>query len=1010
MSVLAFLGCAIFMTVMLKRKRTVITSLLLVFLFSFFATVLRPAKAFAASEPEIKSATFNWINRATIEGHVGNQTYTFFDQNIGDTIYNYAIKGYACPGNIHLDGPAGKPGIDNGTLDMDESGAPLANGGAQCVNKPDPFNVALKDSGNYNIEFIFTSETTIKHADGGEPGYSQSTVYPNVFLDNGDNCSDVIVIHNVGTGDAVQYFLTDYKGDKGSPKPPAPAETHAANNCYMDKAVNMKIGGSAAAPVTPGVPPGGVPGGAPQCNGQGVLCHDPNVTCEANSITNLSWLLCPVFNGVSDLSDWLFTQIVQPFLHAPPVSTNPNGDDGTFQIWSNFRIYGNIVLIIAMLVLVFGQAIGGGVIDAYTAKKMAPRILIAAVLINLSIYIVAAAVDITNIIGIGIGDLMLAPLKVSNHLSFSPSDVQGIFGAGLGVLGGILGTGATVGLLGTLLFGGAAGLSKVAIFIGLTVIVPVFLSILGVFVMLILRRGLLLFLIIISPVAFALYCLPNTEKYFKQWWDLLFKTLLVYPIIIVIFAISDILTITILKANPASGGAQGAIGNGLAGIIAFVLQFLPLILVPFAFKFAGGAVAGIYGVLTNGVGRANKMLESRKQQAAKDYQGLSLANRERAYQRLGSAAGKRRGISRWGLKQLQNRVGGYDMYAGRAAYRADAIKSVEDTINSGVDDEVRGLTVNKAWAFAHDAAGGTHWKRNADNSLSFRTLGGRWVSESDVDQGHARWDGNDSALQAATAYEMQKATTQEQMDYVRANFGRMNERGSGFNMSGDQFAGVWIGAAFQKQNTDRQWKQYAWNEANGELRSNGLGLMQEVDERQGSWQMASQSADTWTTMSEEVNRAAHILNGTATADELGEIATLAPAEQQAYAEEVMQRGSRIAMSLEGGYTDPATGEYHSSIGQGAGARTREEMKNYAALFDPGRAAVPATATTPAIPAIPAGPYATTYNQEVGTARREAVVTDPVTGRTRAVRSGEATPGGDTRGGPAVRPPGRPPTP
>jgi len=80
-------------------------------------------------------------------------------------------------------------------------------------------------------------------------------------------------------------------------------------------------------------------------------------------------------------------------------------------VWSSFRLYGDIVLVIALLVIVFGEAIGGGVIDAYTAKKVLPRILIAAILINLSIYIVAALEDIVNIVGSGLDSLIRLPFQ-----------------------------------------------------------------------------------------------------------------------------------------------------------------------------------------------------------------------------------------------------------------------------------------------------------------------------------------------------------------------------------------------------------------------------------------------------------------------------------------------------------------------------------------------------------------------------------------------------------------------
>ena len=55
-------------------------------------------------------------------------------------------------------------------------------------------------------------------------------------------------------------------------------------------------------------------------------------------------------------------------------------DSITYSVWSNFRIYGNIILVIAMLVIVLAETIGGGLIDAYTVRKMLPRILVTRIL------------------------------------------------------------------------------------------------------------------------------------------------------------------------------------------------------------------------------------------------------------------------------------------------------------------------------------------------------------------------------------------------------------------------------------------------------------------------------------------------------------------------------------------------------------------------------------------------------------------------------------------------------
>jgi hypothetical protein len=256
--------------------------------------------------------------------------------------------------------------------------------------------------------------------------------------------------------------------------------------------------------------------------------------CETNG-NPLTWILCPIFDGLTGIADWILEDILQPLLRSEPISLDPNSS--IYKIWSAFRVYGNIVLLIALIVAVFGQVIGGGLVEAYTARKMLPRILLAAVLINLSIYIVALAVDISNIIGFAVADLIISPVQSASQFTFSST--------GITVVGVTVGAGVFAAWFAGL-FGVLAGAAP---FILLFVVLPAVLALLGVFITIILLHALIFTLVIVSTVAFALYCLPNTERYFRTWWDWLFRALLVYPIIMILFAIADVMSVAILQAN-----------------------------------------------------------------------------------------------------------------------------------------------------------------------------------------------------------------------------------------------------------------------------------------------------------------------------------------------------------------------------------------------------------------------------------------------------------------------------
>jgi hypothetical protein len=287
------------------------------------------------------------------------------------------------------------------------------------------------------------------------------------------------------------------------------------------------------------------PGGGSSGGGQSQnLDDEEKPVCEA-SPNPMSWWICAGFNGLAELSDWIIEDIVVPFIRPSQIGLDPNDKftGATFQIWSAFRVYGNIILVVLLLIAVFGQAIGGGLVQAYTARKMLPRILIAGIAINISIYVVAFAVDVSIIIGNGIADLITTPLVQTGEFTFNPSTEQILainsIAAVLGAIAAFLITSGTA--------------AAIVPFLLLFLVLPVFLAIVVIFVTLIILQATIMGLVIVSPVAFALYCLPNTERYFNLWWDWLFRALLVYPMFMTVVGISDVFTVMIQRTNGIAG-------------------------------------------------------------------------------------------------------------------------------------------------------------------------------------------------------------------------------------------------------------------------------------------------------------------------------------------------------------------------------------------------------------------------------------------------------------------------
>lgn len=70
----------------------------------------------------------------------------------------------------------------------------------------------------------------------------------------------------------------------------------------------------------------------------------------------LSWIICPIIDLGAKFTDFVFNDIVRPFLEDVPISSNP--DDPGYNAWKQFRLLGNIVLIGTMLAVVYAQARG----------------------------------------------------------------------------------------------------------------------------------------------------------------------------------------------------------------------------------------------------------------------------------------------------------------------------------------------------------------------------------------------------------------------------------------------------------------------------------------------------------------------------------------------------------------------------------------------------------------------------------------------------------------------------
>ncbi len=313
-----------------------------------------------------------------------------------------------------------------------------------------------------------------------------------------------------------------------------------------------------------------------QIDGGGTVSSTTACTSVAGS---MGWILCPVMNFLNSTISWFFEAIIEPSMILDIQLLDRNS--GTYTAWQIFRDFANIVFVIFFLIVIFSQVTGFG-IDNYGIKKALPKIIVGAILVNLSFIICQLAVDLSNIFGKGINEL-LSNISISVPQEFI--DANGLEG-NVFVKGGIL-----LALVGGLVAGGFwlkhAGLMGSAVSALLFPILSVIASAFIAFVLLVfflsLRQAMVVILVVMSPMAFVCYMLPNTKKLFDKWLTVFKAMLILYPTCALMMSGGRLASRILLSSG-------GAAENLFLLLIACVAELGPIFFIP---TVARGAFQGM---------------------------------------------------------------------------------------------------------------------------------------------------------------------------------------------------------------------------------------------------------------------------------------------------------------------------------------------------------------------------------------------------------------------------------
>ena len=358
---------------------------------------------------------------------------------------------------------------------------------------------------------------------------------------------------------------------------------------------------------------------------------DPAGGTTSCVVEGIGWIICPVTNFLASGMDWVFS-ILKTFIEVQPINT-ADSNNALYSTWNITRSFSNIAFIIAFLVIIYSQITGMG-ISNYGVKKLFPRLLVAAILVNLSYFICAVAVDISNILGYAIQDMFI---QIRNSLFDNGTQWSSDILSWESVTGAVLaGSAASLGaVLGaTSILAASGGSLAGAIFLLLPVLVGLFLTVLVVLLILAARQALIVILIIIAPLAFVANLLPNTEKWFEKWRSLFMTMMIFFPAFSLVYGGSQLAgAIIIQNANSI-----------LIVILGMMVQVAPLVITPFLIKFSGTVLGKFAGIVNNPrrgmIDRTRKWATGRAE--------------ERKYQALGSNL-KTQNIARRAARNMEYR-------------------------------------------------------------------------------------------------------------------------------------------------------------------------------------------------------------------------------------------------------------------------------------------------------------------------------------------------------------------
>lgn len=299
---------------------------------------------------------------------------------------------------------------------------------------------------------------------------------------------------------------------------------------------------------------------------------------QSCSVDGIGWLVCPISVYLASGMDFVFHVLANMITVQPSVLGDPN--NSMYIAWNVMRNIANVAFVIVFLIIIYSQLTNYGVSN-YGLKKLVPRLIIAAILVNVSFIIAAVAIDVSNVLGYSIQSMLSEIAKSVFHVT--NDSFSGVNGNPWTAVTSVALAGG--GYIGATYFASAGG-----VYLLLPILLGVLLTIIFVVIVLAARQAIIVILVIIAPLAFVANLLPNTEKWFDKWKDLFFTMLIFFPAFSLVFGGSQLAGQLII---------QNAGDNFVMVIFGLAVQIAPLVITPLLLKLSGSLLGKIAQIANN---------------------------------------------------------------------------------------------------------------------------------------------------------------------------------------------------------------------------------------------------------------------------------------------------------------------------------------------------------------------------------------------------------------------------